>query len=102
MIKKCFAVLAIGFAVFVWYMAANAGIREHQDWAPIGAVLYGLVGGVPLMAVGLGTTAHHLMTCPADDVSEKASLDFQIPMVLFLNAGWILTALAVLKVMFLN
>ncbi|MGB0582669.1 MAG: hypothetical protein ACPGVU_23535 [Limisphaerales bacterium] len=79
-------------------MAAHAGIPKYQVWAPLGTVLYGIVGGVPLFAIGLGTTVHYLKTSD----KKSAAPDSHTPMILLLNAGWILTALAVIKVLVLK
>jgi hypothetical protein len=101
-IKSILASLSIFFAIFVWYMAFHAGARENQDWAPIGAVLYGLIGGTLLLAVGVGSTIHLLGTKKAIPGADESPSDTSALMLLFINAGWVLTALAVLKVLILN
>ena len=102
MIKQALAILSIAFAAIVWYMVAHAGVRENQDWAPIGAVFYGLLGGPILLVVAIGTTIHFLKTRQRDETTGDGPPTSPVPMLLFLNTGWILTALAVLKVLILN
>lgn len=102
MIKKTLAALSIAFAVFVWYMAAHAGARENQDWAPIGAVFYGLIGGTILMVIAIGSTLHFLKKRNAARPTDDNPPTSPAPMLIFLNAGWILTVLAALKVLILN
>lgn len=102
MIKKIIAALAILFSAYVWYMAAHAGNRVNQDWAPIGAVLYGILGGVPLFVIGIGSSVHFLKTRDTESKHAENARPESAPMLWYLNAGWILTALAVIKVAALN
>lgn len=97
MIKKSIAVVALAYAVFIWFLAFSAGDPKNQDWAPIAAGVYGFFGLFVFAAAGFGTTMHHLH---ANDSAENANdtKNSVAPMILFLNLGWVLILLALFAV----
>jgi len=100
MMKRLLAALAIAFAMFVWFMAANAGDRANQDWAPIGTVLFGLPGGIVLVVIAIVTSVDLLKKQKQKQMTDRDETDPSplVPELCLLNAGWILCAFAVLKV----
>lgn len=96
--RKLLALGSIGFAMFIWYLAISAGDRANQDWAPLATVLYGVVGGLPLFIASLLSSLHHQKDRENNLRRGASGRETLAPVLLFLNAGWVLTVLAVLKV----
>lgn len=97
MMKRLLAVLSIVYAVFVWYMAVNAGDRANQDWAPIGTVMFGVLGGIVLLLVAVVTSVDSFKAWNLAN-RDGAGTGLLIPTLCFFNAGWVLCAIAVFKV----
>lgn len=102
MIKKTFAAFSIAYAVWIWFLAASSTSARNDDWAPAATIFFGLLGGIILLSIAIVLT---IIVLKERRSVEQCAAGAEQPvgaMILLLNAGWIATGLAVLKVAVMN
>ena len=96
--KVLLAIASIGYAIFIWFFAAQSSPTRHEDWAAVITVIFGIPGGLVQILLAIFSTIHYLKH---HDVKPRTSYDTApspAPMIILFHAGWIITLLAVLKV----